>query len=475
MKHDRRLGDSKPKSGGGKSRVNAGSMANQGTNIMQFSTKNFRTFQRKATKLGLPSAPRSRALTGVAGIALTVAVAATMPFFAKAATEPQPVVAVASPCTDCKWSTASIDALIAEIAAAQSEGLEASAYDAAGLRLLVREAGPGAALDARADTVALMLARHYLLGRVEERSRQNWYIARADDQPEALAAGLRTALANGKVQPWLRSLLPSDSRYAALRTAYTALPAVDLEGRERVRANLERWRWMPRDLGANHILVNVPSYTLSVVEGGVPVSSYVVVVGAPSTPTPQMSAIARTVVVNPSWNVPPSIIRSSNMRVGKPGFVTANRGGAISFTQPPGPSNALGRIKIDMPNPDAIYLHDTQAKSLFERPSRAFSHGCIRVKNIAQLASELVTRDSGDPQRVTAALRGFQTTPVALHTSRPVFIVYFTVEVGPNGTLIRHEDPYGRDARLNRVLAKLDLKSADRTAFASAARADTSL
>lgn len=424
-------------------------------------------FLTRASAVAFPSSPQSRAFIGAIATALTiVTVATTVPLFSVAAAEPQTQAVLAvSACANCAWTRSSVDALVTEISAAQNEGLDPSACDAAGLRALAESTGPSALLDREADAAALTLARHYLFGRVVERARQSWFIARTDDNPAALAKGLQTALASGKLQPWLRTLLPTDPRYQALRTAYNAMPATDLEGRDRVRVNLERWRWMPRNLGANHIFVNVPSYTLAVVDGGVAVSSYDVVVGAPSTPTPQISAQARSVVVNPSWNVPPSIIRSSNMHVGKPGFITTERGGAVAFTQPPGPRNALGRIKIDMPNPDAIYLHDTQAKALFERPSRAFSHGCIRVKDITRLASELVQRDAGDTRRVTAALRGYQTTPVALHTVRPVYIVYFTIEVGANGQIVRHEDPYGRDARLNTTLAKLD--GHNRTALAA--------
>lgn len=423
---------------------------------------------RRLAALAFPSSPNARAFIGAAAfIIIMTSVATTVPLYAAASAESQPVAAVAAVCAACKWDRANVDALIAEIDAAQSEGLDAAAYNANELRTLADSAGQGADLDRKADAAAMTLAHHYLMGRVDERARQSWYIARTDDNPAALATDLQKALSDGKLRPWLRTLLPTDTRYVALRTAYAAIPATDTEGRERVRANLERWRWMPRDLGANHIFVNVPSYSLAVVDNGVPVSNYVVVVGAPSTPTPQMTAQARSVIVNPSWNVPPSIIRSSNMRVGKPGFVTTSHGGAISFSQPPGPRNALGRIKIDMPNPDAIYLHDTQAKSLFERPSRAFSHGCIRVKDITRLASELVQRDSGDTGRVTAALKGYRTTPVLLHTARPVYIVYFTVEVGSDGKLVRHEDPYGRDARLNTTLAKLDLKNGTRTALAA--------
>ena len=396
---------------------------------------------------------RRAIIGGLAYAAIALTMAATLPPLTLNAAEQAP--APLPSCASCAWTVADVDALIAEIAQAEGEGLDPVAYDAAGLRSIAERSGQSAALDAAAESAALTLAHHYLLGRVADRARQGWTIARTDDDPAALAAGLHAALGEARLRPWLRSLLPGDARYVALRTAYAATPA-DSADHVRIRTNLERWRWMPRELGADHIYVNVPSYTLAVVDGGVPVSAYDVVVGAPATPTPQMSALARTVVVNPSWHVPASIVRSSRMQAGKPGFILTTLGnGTVAFSQPPGPGNALGRIKIDMPNPNAIYLHDTPAKALFQRTSRAFSHGCIRVKDIARLAAELVELDEGSPRQVAAAMTGYRTTPVRLQTARPVYIVYFTADADQSGAVTTYGDPYGYDSR---VLAGLDGK-----------------
>lgn len=344
------------------------------------------------------------------------------------------------------WSMDSIRQLQAEALAASHEGLDPEAYDLAGLAAAAA-IGESAATDRAATRVALALARDYAQGRVTDRRRFDWHIESAADL-NRLSTDLNAALRENRLRPWLRSLLPQDPRYAALRAAYAAIPAEEDVERDRIRANLERWRWMPRELGSDHIFVNVPSYTLNVVDDGETVSSYTVVVGKPSTPTPQIAVEARSIVVNPWWNVPRSIAAKLKPSAAK-GFETAPGGG---LRQRPGPANALGRVKIDMPNAHAIYLHDTPSKALFERDSRAFSHGCIRVKDIDRLAAELAALDRGDAQDVRKALAGSATRTVPLQRKRPVYLVYFTVEASPDGSLDTFEDPYGRDRRVAEAL-----------------------
>lgn len=343
------------------------------------------------------------------------------------------------------WQPDAVRALIDEIAAAAGEGLDPAPYNATALAAELQRTGGSAALDRMADAAALALAHDYLLGRIENRAAFDWHISRTDTDPIRLAGGLARARAEGQVRPWLRSLLPADARYAALRDALAATPIADPETRGRLRANLERWRWMPRTLGADHIYVNVPSYTLTLVEDGQAHSTYTVVVGARATPTPQISYPAESIVLNPWWTPPASI----KVSAGKPGFV--NEGGTLR--QRPGPGNALGRIKIDLPNPHAIYLHDTPAKAYFAKPTRAYSHGCIRVQDIDRLATELVALDQGNADAVARGLKTYATQRVKLRQSRPVWLVYFTAEVGADGQLQKLDDPYGRDARL---IAKLD-------------------
>ena len=349
------------------------------------------------------------------------------------------VDAVSAPVQLGRWSPASARALMVEIAASASEGLDPADYDAGSIAAELRKnANGGAELDRLADTAALKLAHDYWLGHVDDKAAYDWHIPRTDGEPSRLAMQLQQAATSGRIQPWLRSLLPSDSRYAALRQAYAETPEANFVMRARLRANLERWRWMPRDLGADHLYVNVPSYTLQLVEDGRAVSSYTVVVGARATPTPAISYAAQSVVLNPWWTPPKSI------KVSGKGFVRS--GGALR--QPPGPRNALGRVKIDLPNPHAIYLHDTPAKAYFAKPSRAYSHGCIRVQDIEQLAAEMLRLDSGNGGAVAQGLKTYATQTVKLQQSRMVWLVYFTADVGPDGQVRMLDDPYGRDTRL---------------------------
>ncbi|MBS0504143.1 MAG: L,D-transpeptidase family protein [Proteobacteria bacterium] len=342
-----------------------------------------------------------------------------------------------------RWSAAAGQALIDEITGSAAEGLTPADYQLDTLSAELARSGGGETFDRMADAAALKLAHDYLLGAIDNKAAYDWHIDRADGDPSRLAMQLQQAVASGRIQPWLRSLLPSDGRYAALRTAYAETPEVNFVMRGRLRANLERWRWMPRDLGADHIYVNVPSYTLQLVENGKPVAEHVVVVGARATPTPAIGYAAQSVVLNPWWTPPKSI------RVSGKGFV--RDGGALR--QPPGPRNALGRVKIDLPNPHAIYLHDTPSKQYFEKTSRAYSHGCIRVQNAEGLAAELVKLDTGSDAAVERGLKTYATQTLKLREARPVWLVYFTADIGPDGKLRMLEDPYNRDSRL---IAQLD-------------------
>ena len=166
--------------------------------------------------------------------------------------------------------------------------------------------------------------------------------------------------------------------------------AEDRARRDLIRANMERWRWMPRNLGARHVIVNVPAFTAAIVDNGNVTVRHRTVVGARRTSTPQLSAEITAVTINPWWNVPQSIIRENGGRFGGGYQVTRGAGGGMTVRQPPGPRNALGRVKIEMPNPHAIYLHDTPAQALFARAVRAFSHGCIRTQYVRDFAAVLL-------------------------------------------------------------------------------------
>jgi L,D-transpeptidase YcbB len=363
----------------------------------------------------------------------------------------------ASPAVQARWSEQDLTQLIAAIRGAEDEGLNPADYDLAALRRGV-ESRQGPSLDLIADAAAMRLANDFLFGRVTPDADMQWMIARPNWERDQLGERVRRALEAGDLVSFYRGLLPQDERYQAMRDMLAQTH--DGAMRDRLRVNMERWRWMPRNLSADHIYVNVPSYRLDIVEGRQPVSSYDVVVGAPDTPTPQMISPTSSMVVNPSWYVPASIIKSSNLYPGKKGYVFKARGsGQWQVIQPPGPRNALGRIKFNLVNDQAIYLHDTPAKAAFKKQERALSHGCIRVSNIDQLAAELMTREGGDPVALEEALATNQTQTLRLPRQWPVYLVYFTMDRDGTGALTSYGDPYGYDEE---VLARLDGNRASR-------------
>ncbi|ATE64335.1 L,D-transpeptidase family protein [Rhizorhabdus dicambivorans] len=364
---------------------------------------------------------------------------------APAGITPEDSAGIVAPQERARWSVAQIRDLIAVIDESAAEGLDPTAYNADALRAAANANQQSPALDALATSIALRVALDYADGRIDDKERFDWHMTPPLDS-NALATGLNDALDRDRLGKWLRGLLPDHEQYRALKAAY-AQAVGDEAMRAQLRANLERWRWMPRDLGDRYIYVNVPSYRLSVMNDGTEEASYNVVVGAPKTPTPQLALHAQSIVANPSWTVPQSIIKAGGVR-GKGFRYTRNPDGSVRAVQAPGPTNALGRIKIDMPNPHAIYLHDTPNHAVFDRENRALSHGCVRVQNIQELAALLQGGDGLDD----ALAEPSKTRTFQLGRSIPVYLVYFTAQAERDGSIRFVGDPYGRDAALLRQL-----------------------
>lgn len=237
-------------------------------------------------------------------------------------------------------------------------------------------------------------------------------------------------------------------------------------------ANMESWRWLPVELGATHVMVNVPAFWLTMRQNGAPIFETRVVVGKPNTPTPIFSHKMEFLVVNPSWNVPPSIAMKEYLpllqknpyalqgrglqvsyrgRAVDPGTIDwATAGRAISIRQPPGERNALGHIKFMFPNEHAVYLHDTPSRGLFANAYRAYSHGCVRVQNPFKLA-EMVLGQTWSEGRLRGMVGGGERT-INLNNDVSVHIAYFTLEAGADGALVRHADLYGHQRRLRGLL-----------------------
>ena len=200
---------------------------------------------------------------------------------------------------------------------------------------------------------------------------------------------------------------------------------------------MDRWRWLPRDLGHKYIIVNVPGFHATLVENGVNRWKQRAIAGKLSTPTPQLNAMA-------VGRDPQSLVGSAQEHReggrGQEGLraVKGKDGKIQRWRQPPGPTNALGQIKFVMPNSKAIYLHDTNARSRFNADVRALSHGCIRTQHILDLATELLGDDGGEwtPDRIDAALASKKTVQANFVKPLPVYIVYFSAAALLDGRIV---------------------------------------
>jgi murein L,D-transpeptidase YcbB/YkuD len=237
-----------------------------------------------------------------------------------------------------------------------------------------------------------------------------------------------------------------------------------------VLVNMERLRWLPRDLGAPsigdaYVILNVPDYTLKVMQHGAQVWTTRVVTGKPGIhATPLLSETMKFITVNPTWNVPPSIIYNEYLpalqqdptvlqRMGLK--LEQARDGSIHISQPPGEANALGRIRFNFPNKFLVYQHDTPDKHLFAKEERAFSHGCMRVQNPDQYASVLLNitmpSDRYTPEKIRS-MYGSSEIDLKFPTPIPVNITYQTAFVDDAGKLQLRKDVYGRDATMIAML-----------------------
>lgn len=348
------------------------------------------------------------------------------------------------------WTVASARELLDAIDGARAEGLDPRDYDPAALKQAIAE-GPGSALDTAAGERFRHLARDYAQGHVGAEDRLSWFIpgpALTDDAANAL---MNRALAERRIGPVLAQLLPADARYLRLRAALAATPAKEPAQAQAIRVNMERWRWLPRSLGARRIEVNVPSYTLSLMDGDRIVSTHRVITGKAATPTPQFSTAATGLILNPWWDVPQSIVAESVGKLIRTRPTTARARGYVwsdaGVRQRPGRENSLGLMKLVMPNPFNIYIHDTPSKALFAHPKRALSHGCVRTENPFDLAAALLSDPTGATHAdIDRAVATGETQKLALPAPVPVFVLYFTAEVDDAGKLVRYPDIYARDA-----------------------------
>ena len=349
-----------------------------------------------------------------------------------------------------------LERLRTELRQQQSKAVPLSAAALADLELLLTDA-------------LLTYGSHLLYGHMAPHTSNGMFDTSQEkvDVVDVLQQGLET----NRLAEALHSLLPRHPEYARLRQAlarYRQTPGAEIRVRQIVQ-NMERWRWLPQDLGQRYILVDVPAYTLDVVERDQPVMTMRVVVGKPSWPTPVLSAVMRHVVLSPDWRVPPSIAAQELVPIlrANPGYLAQHNmrlsygtrpvdprsidWGKVStknfpyrLRQEPGPKNPLGTIKFMFPNRFQVYLHDTPSRTLFAKSERALSHGCVRVEKPTDLA-EYVLRGVLSRERIVAGLGQRTSRTVLLAEPLPTYFMYRTVLVKDDGTVQFRPDIYGYD------------------------------
>lgn len=345
-----------------------------------------------------------------------------------------------------RWRPDQARQLLAQYNRAAADGLPELTPYAAPLRDALAD-GSLLLIDVSARRAALRLLEARRSGCCRVASRRDWDITN-DALPPAEAA-IDQALASNKIDELFATADPTHPFYAALRLALRT--EVDPARRSQLMLNMDRWRWMPRQLGQRYILVNAPAFEAGLWENGVEVQRWRAVVGRQRSPTPVFSAQVTGVIFNPWWEIPQSIVaegigallRTNPREFARRGYVVENG----RYRQRPGPANALGRMKLVMPNGYAVYLHDSPAQALFQQEVRVGSHGCVRVADALSFATALLSTRAGgwtmsDSDAVVAAGR---TRSVNLDQAIPVYIAYFTAEPAGDGSIRYLNDIYGRD------------------------------
>jgi murein L,D-transpeptidase YcbB/YkuD len=340
--------------------------------------------------------------------------------------------------------------------------------------------------DIAADALFSSLARSFAQGGADPAHADPEWRIPSPPTPD-IEALLAARAAGASPSSLLLDLLPRAPEYRAMRdelarTITESPGALDAHGLDRdtrlirLRANMERWRWLPRHLPEQRIEARIAQFETILRRPGVRPLVHAAIVGARRTPTPSFSASIVSVTLNPTWQPPLSILhnellprfRRDPAAAERENFdVIDSRGNVIDPTsvdwgarpflyllrQRPGPGNALGQIRFDLPNPFSIYLHDTSNRSLFSRTDRALSHGCIRVENTLGLAEAVIADPAWDLEALQTAIAEGETKTIGLPTSMSIYVLYLTASASEGGTVTYFDDLYHRDAA---VVAALD-------------------
>jgi L,D-transpeptidase YcbB len=405
------------------------------------------------------------------------------------------------------------EALSAEIAKAPAEGLDARDYDLADSAAIAQKkparswlgkADPQAyqqqaAAELRLSYAFLRYARHLVAGSVDPRTLdKNWV---GETRSAELPDVLEQALQGGNLGATLQGLRPRHPQYALLQQALASYrtrssggattslpgggqlknaaagPAVDTgDVQQRIRTlelNLERWRWLPEELGKRFVMVNIPAFRLQALEDGKPALEMRVITGTTEDPTPILADQMTHVIFSPYWNIPPTIAREEWMpKLAQNPYYLAQNGVEVvkgsrvvdpmhidwndpdlRLRQRPGAKNALGFVKFAFPNRYNVYLHDTPNDSAFHRAARDLSHGCVRVEKPLELAEWVLKGQSEWPrEKIDAAMHAGTEKHVKLEQPIPVYLIYQTAWVDEGGRLQFLDDLYGHDAAQLRLL-----------------------
>lgn len=354
------------------------------------------------------------------------------------------------------WSSVNLAALDRWVEAAPLDGLEPPDARPLAQARITRNTEQ---VDQAATALALELARMHLLGSASAPERAGWRIADTDDA-DALAPTLSKALAAGALDTFFATLRPVHPEYSRLRAAF-AEAEPGSERRATIGRNMERWRWMPRTLGEDFVLVNAAEFQARLWRDGELAGTWPVIVGTKRTPTPVFKTNIEGVIFNPWWNIPQSIVRESVGAMVRRNPATARARGFVwsngKYRQRPGPGNALGQMKLVMPNPFSVFMHDTPGKHRFAEEVRTFSHGCVRTGDAIGYAATLLegVRTRSEIDEIVASRK---TTRVDLAEPIPLYIAYFTaVSAGESGARVL-PDIYDRDRRIGMAAALRPLR-----------------
>jgi murein L,D-transpeptidase YcbB/YkuD len=385
-------------------------------------------------------------------------------------------------------------AVINEIGKADDWGLSAAAFELPPAGDLPKTADAQAGAEIKLDLAVLKYARFARGGRIDPSSLSSLI----DQGPPLLDPKVVIAEIAASPTPdtYLQSLHPKHEQFQRLRQALLKARGGDDDAAkkprneqeiQRILINMERWRWMPADLGAVYVQDNVPEFMLYVVKNGKTIHSDKIAVGQLEYATPIFSADMQTIVFNPEWIVPPTVVRENllpnlrgwfggssilrqhglqvkyNGRTVDPGSINwSNVNMAnITFTQAPGPTNALGKLKFLYPNNHTVYMHDTSKPKIFQQKMRAIGHNCIRVKEPSKFAEILLAEDKGwDAKKIQELLDKGYNSAVNLDRPIPVHTTYFTAVVDDQGKVTTFDDIYALDRKVAAVVGGKAVASA---------------